>query len=89
MWPDAELDVFVRDTGSGAVFGPYSVETRIKYTEDADATPEAKKIGSDKGKAGAVNVHYAVVLRSGWEAGDLAVAMASRSCRTNSASRPL
>lgn len=57
VWPDESLEVFVEDTGSGTVFGPYPVGTKIKYTEDADATPEAKKIGSDKGKADAVDVH--------------------------------
>ena len=45
------------DTGSGTVFGPFVVGTLIKYTEDEDAAPEIKKIGSDKGKAGAVDWH--------------------------------
>ena len=59
VWPQDALDIFVTDTGSGTVFGPFSVETLFKYTEDADATPEAKKIGSDndKGQADAVDVH--------------------------------
>ncbi len=51
------LELFVTDTGSGTVFGPYPVGTKIKYTEDSTAIPEAKKIGSDKGKADAVDVH--------------------------------
>ena len=45
IWPDDTLEVFVTDTGSGTVFGPYAVGTVIKYTEDADATPEVKTIG--------------------------------------------
>jgi hypothetical protein len=53
----APLDLFITDTGSGTVFGPYAVGTNIKYTEDEYATPEAKKIGSAKGQAGAVYVH--------------------------------
>ncbi|HEY95961.1 MAG TPA: HYR domain-containing protein, partial [Dehalococcoidia bacterium] len=54
---DSEPEIFVVDTGSGTVFGPFASGTVIKYTEDADATPEMKKIGSDKGKAGAVAWH--------------------------------
>lgn len=37
--------IFVVDTGSGTVFGPFESGTRIKYTEDPDATPEQKTIG--------------------------------------------
>ncbi|MFC1916902.1 hypothetical protein ACFLX1_02095 [Chloroflexota bacterium] len=57
VWPDAALVIYVTDMGSGTVFGPYTVGTVIKYTESAEAIPEAKKIGSEKGKAGAVAVH--------------------------------
>jgi hypothetical protein len=53
--PDPEL--FVIDSGSGTVFGPFASGTIVKYTEDADAVPEAKKIGSDKGNAEAVDWH--------------------------------
>jgi hypothetical protein len=53
----APLELFVTDTGSGIVFGPYDVGTKIKYTEDADAIPEAKKMGSGKGKAKAIDWH--------------------------------
>ena len=55
----APLQLFVIDDGSGTVFGPYAVGAKIKYTEDADATPEAKNIGSGngKGKADAIDVH--------------------------------
>jgi len=51
------LSVYVRDLGSGTVFGPYAPGTNIKYTEDPTATPEAKVIGSANGSAGAVTVH--------------------------------
>lgn len=57
VWADAALEVFVVDTGSGTVFGPFDVGTIIKYTEDQFAVPEMKKIGSDKGKADAVTWH--------------------------------
>lgn len=45
FWPADTLQVSVTDSGSGIVFGPYDVGTVIKYTEDADATPEVKTIG--------------------------------------------
>jgi hypothetical protein len=51
------LQLWVTDTGSGVVFGPFDVGTKIKYTEDADATVEIKKMGSGKGKAGAIDWH--------------------------------
>jgi len=54
IWPDDQLQVFVRDSGSGTVFGPYAVGTDIKYTEDGDATPESKSIG---GPNSPVQVH--------------------------------
>jgi hypothetical protein len=57
VWPAEDLEIFVTDTGSGTVFGPFAVGTRIKYTEDADAIPESKTIGSGNGQAGAVDVH--------------------------------
>jgi len=38
--------------------------------------PSADELSGRAPEAGALNAHYAVVLRSGWEAGDLAVAMA-------------
>ena len=50
-------DVFVVDTGSGTVFGPYPSGTVVKYTEANGATPSEKKIGSTNGQAGAVLVH--------------------------------
>lgn len=45
IWPGDSLDVFVTDSVSGDVFGPYAVGTVIKYTEDSTATPVAKTIG--------------------------------------------
>jgi hypothetical protein len=55
--PEADLQVFVRDLGSGTVFGPYPSGTVIKYTEANGRTPTATKMGSSKGSAGAVTVH--------------------------------
>jgi hypothetical protein len=57
VWPADTLEVFVADSGSGTVFGPLLVGDNIKYTEDADATPESKKMGSSNGKAGAIAAH--------------------------------
>ena len=54
---DTGFNVFVVDTGSGTVFGPYPSGTVVKYTEANGATPEAKTIGSTNGQAGAVTVH--------------------------------
>ena len=54
---DPEPDIYVVDTGSGVVFGPFASGTKIKYTVDPDAMPEIKKMGSDKGQAGAVTWH--------------------------------
>ena len=54
---DSGVDVFVLDTGSGTVFGPFDSETKIKYTQAPGATPGAQKIGSAQGQAGAVQYH--------------------------------
>lgn len=51
---DPEPQIFVVDTGSSTVFGPFFSGTKIKYTEAPGATPEQKKIGSSKGQAGAI-----------------------------------
>lgn len=56
-WPTAELQIFVTDTGSGTVFGPFSSGVKIKYNIDQDAVPEMKLIGSQKGKAGEIDWH--------------------------------
>ena len=49
--------LFVEDQGSGAIFGPFLDEDKIKYTEAPGATPSAKTIGSTMGQAGAIEVH--------------------------------
>jgi hypothetical protein len=54
---DPYPEIYVVDTGSGAVFGPFADGTVIKYTEDPCAVPEMKKMGSDKGRANAVDWH--------------------------------
>jgi hypothetical protein len=57
VWPKDSLQVFVTDSGSGTVFGPFPVGTNIKYTQAPGATPVAKPIGSSRGSAGAVSWH--------------------------------
>ena len=52
-----DVEVFVEDTESGVIFGPFPSGTNIKYTEANGATPNAKPIGSSNGQAGAVVVH--------------------------------
>lgn len=42
---DDAPDIYLRDTGSGTVFGPFEDGTKVKYTEDPDATPEQKPMG--------------------------------------------
>ena len=51
------VSVFVVDTGSGTVFGPFPSGTKIKYTQAPGATPGVQKNGSTTGQAGAVYVH--------------------------------
>ena len=51
------FNVFVKDTGSGQVFGPFTSGTKIKYTQAPGATPSSNKIGSTSGQAGAVQFH--------------------------------
>jgi hypothetical protein len=51
------VDVFVKDLGSGTIFGPFPSGTKIKYTQAPGATPGSKKIGSTNGQAGAVKYH--------------------------------
>ena len=52
---DPNPQIFVVDTGSGTVFGPFVSDTNIKYTEDPDAAaPVQKSIG---GPNSAVAVH--------------------------------
>jgi hypothetical protein len=54
VWPADALAIYVVDTGSGTVFGPYPVGTNIKYTEANGAPPSEKKMGSG---SDAVDVH--------------------------------
>lgn len=49
--------IWLNDTEGSFTFGPYPIGTKIKYTEANGATPSEKKIGSDKGQAGAVDYH--------------------------------
>jgi hypothetical protein len=51
------VNVFVVDLGSGTTFGPYASGTVVKYTQAPGSAPSEKKIGSDNGQAGAVEVH--------------------------------
>jgi len=54
---DPDPMIWVVDTGSGTVFGPYPSGTTIKYTQAPGATPSEQSIGSANGQAGAVTVH--------------------------------
>ena len=54
---DLDPDIFVVDTGSGEVFGPFSSGDKVKYTEANGAEPGIKNIGSSNGQAGAVAAH--------------------------------
>ena len=54
---DPSPAIWVLDSGSGHIFGPYEPGTTIKYTESNGAAPSEKKIGSANGQAGAVTVH--------------------------------
>jgi hypothetical protein len=54
---DPEPQIYLEDTGSGTIFGPFGNGTNIKFTVDADAMVEMKKMGSDKGRAGAIAWH--------------------------------
>jgi len=49
--------IWVKDSGSGTVFGPFVIGDKIKYTEANGATPNSKKIGSTSGQAGAIIAH--------------------------------
>lgn len=45
VWPAEDLEIFVVDTGTGTVFGPFAVGTNIKYTEANGATPSQELMG--------------------------------------------
>ena len=49
--------VYVIDQGTGHVFGPYPAGTIVKWTQAPGAQPSEKKMGSNKGQAGAVDYH--------------------------------
>lgn len=53
---DPNPQIFVIDSGSGQVFGPYPSGTTIKYVQAPGASPNEKMMGSTKGLAGAVAV---------------------------------
>ncbi len=55
--PDPGALIFLMDTGSGTIFGPFPSGTEIKYTQAVGATPDSKPIGSTNGEAGAVLAH--------------------------------
>jgi len=42
VWPASGIQMWVTDTGSGQVFGPFPVGTNIKYTQDPDVIPSIK-----------------------------------------------
>src|SRR5256885_9477170 len=42
--------IFVVDSGSGTVFGPFDSGTKVKYTQAPGATPSQKTIGSTNGQ---------------------------------------
>lgn len=54
---DPDPRIFVTDTGSGTVFGPFTNGSRIKYTQANGTDARIKSIGSVRGSAGAVQVH--------------------------------
>jgi hypothetical protein len=54
---DPDPMVFVIDTGTGFLFGPFDSGIRMKYTEAPGATPGMKTIGSRRGQAAAVDLH--------------------------------
>ncbi len=43
--PASKIQTFIRDAGSGKVFGPFPVGINIKYTQAPGATPDQKAIG--------------------------------------------
>lgn len=53
---DPNPQIWVMDSGSGTIFGPYPSGTTIKYVEANGATPNEKSMGSTNGQAGAVAV---------------------------------
>jgi hypothetical protein len=54
---DPNVEVFVMDSGSGVIFGPFMSGDKVKITESDDEPPTMKKMGSNNGKAGAITTH--------------------------------
>ncbi|KGN33968.1 hypothetical protein N802_08415 [Knoellia sinensis KCTC 19936] len=42
VWPASDLDLFVKDDGSSTTWGPFAVDTDIKYVEANGANPSQK-----------------------------------------------
>ena len=49
--PGCEIVLHVIDSGSGTIFGPFSVGDKIKYTEAPGGVPTSKPMGSSSGEA--------------------------------------
>lgn len=49
VWPVDSLQLYVTDSGTGTVFGPFSAGTRIKYVEDDEEPPSIKEMGGNNG----------------------------------------
>jgi hypothetical protein len=47
--PNCILDLFITDSGSGTVFGPFPDGTKIKYTQDPDGVPAIQAMGGNNG----------------------------------------
>jgi hypothetical protein len=54
VWGD-QLQIYITDSGSGTVFGPFPVGVTFKYTQDPSAVPEQKTMGG--GPADYINWH--------------------------------
>ncbi len=52
-----DIEIYIGTEGDPMMFGPFANEVVVKFTEDSEAAPECKEIGSDKGQAGAVSWH--------------------------------
>ena len=56
-----DLEVWLVDTESGVMFGPFAVGTKVKYTEANGTTPRIKAMGANNGggngKGSAVDYH--------------------------------
>jgi hypothetical protein len=71
LWPEEALQMYVTDMGSGVVFGPYPVGTKMKYTEANGAQPSVKPLGGVGGTGETIwhitgNGDAAVTAVDGW-----------------------